>query len=116
VVRGEKCGSWAGIYGQQLSAPLAVCSQLQLVAVCSVMARYTLEQHVFLCDTQVKYRSAREYRREFRRKFRDEGVPSGRRIHKLANKIRSTGFLMHKKQKHTRRVLTEEKLGDRSQT
>jgi biotin operon repressor len=33
-------------------------------------------------------------------------------IHNLVNKLRSTGLLIDKRQKHKRRVLTEERLGD----
>jgi hypothetical protein len=47
-----------------------------------------------------------------RRKFHDERVPSRQTIHKLVNKLRSTGLLIDKKQKHKRRVHTEEKLDD----
>jgi transposase len=76
------------------------------------MVRYTLEQRVYLYDTYVKYGSARKCRRKFRRKFCDETVPSRQTIHNLVNKVRSTGLLIDKKQKHKRRVLTEEKLDD----
>jgi hypothetical protein len=72
------------------------------------MVRYTLEQRVFLYDTYVKYGCAGKCRR----KFRDERVPSTHTIHNLVNKLRTTGFLIDKKQKHNRRVLTEEKLDD----
>jgi hypothetical protein len=58
----------------------------------------------------MKYWSPIKCQRKFRSKFRDEGVPSGQTIHRLVNKIRSTGFLIDKKQKHKRRVLTGEKL------
>jgi transposase len=60
----------------------------------------------------VKYGSAGKCRRKFRRKFRDERVPSRQKIHNLANKLRTTGLLIEKKQKHRRRVLAEEKLDD----
>jgi transposase len=58
----------------------------------------------------VKYGSARNYRLKFRRKFRDERVPSRQTIHNLVNKIRTSGHVIDKKQKHKRRELTEEKL------
>jgi biotin operon repressor len=67
-----------------------------------------LKQHVFLYDTCVKYGSARKCQR----KFRDERVLSRQTIHNLVNKLRSLGLLIHKKQKHKRRVLTEDKLDD----
>jgi transposase len=70
------------------------------------MVRYTLEQRIFLYDAYVKYGSARKCRR----KFRDERVPSRQIIHNLVNKLRTTGLLVDKEQKHKRRVLTEEKL------
>jgi hypothetical protein len=73
------------------------------------MMQYTLEQRVFLYVIHVKYRSARNCRR----KFRDERVPSRQTIHNLVNKLSTTGLLIDKKQKHTRRVLTEEKLNDK---
>jgi transposase len=73
------------------------------------MMRYT---RVFLCDTHVKYGYSGKCRRKFRRKFRDERVPSRQTIHNLVNKLRTTGLLIDKKQKHKRRVLSEEKLND----
>jgi transposase len=76
------------------------------------MVQHTLEQRVFLYDAYVKCGSARKCRRKFRRKFRGETVPSRQTIHNLVNKLRSTGLLIDKKQKHKRRVLTEEKLDD----
>jgi transposase len=39
-------------------------------------------------------------------------VPSRQTILNLVSKLRSTGLLIDKKQKHNHRVLTEEKLGD----
>jgi gamma-glutamylcysteine synthetase len=76
------------------------------------MVQYTLEKRVFLYDTYVKYESTRKCRWKFRRKFGDERVPCKQTIHNLVNKLRSTGLLIDKKQKHKRRVLTEEKLDD----
>jgi hypothetical protein len=72
------------------------------------MVRYTSEQHVLLCDTCVKYGSARKCRR----KIRDERVRSRQTIHNLVNKLRSTGLVIVKKQKHKPPVFTEEKLDD----
>jgi transposase len=60
----------------------------------------------------MKYGSARNCRRKFRRKFHDERVFSKQTIHNLLNKLRTTGLLIYKKQKHERRVLTEVKLDD----
>jgi hypothetical protein len=54
----------------------------------------------------------RKYRRKFGRKFRDERVLNRQSIHNLANKLRSPGLWIDKKQKHKLRVSTEEKLGD----
>jgi transposase len=76
------------------------------------MVRYTLKQCEFLYDTYVKYGSARKCRRKFRRKFRNERVPSRQTIRNLVIKLRTTGLLIDKKQKHKRRVLTEEKLDE----
>jgi hypothetical protein len=72
------------------------------------MVRHTSEQRVFLYDTYVKYGSAGKCRRKFRRKFLDERVSSRQTIHNLVNKLRTTGLLTDKKQKHKRRVFTEE--------
>jgi transposase len=72
------------------------------------MVRNTLEQRVFLYDTHVKYGFARKRRR----KFCEERVPSRQTIHNLVNKLRKTELVIDKKQKHKRRVLTEEKLDD----
>jgi hypothetical protein len=71
------------------------------------MVRYTSEQHLFLYDSCVKYGSAGKCRRTFRCKFRDERVPSRQTIHNFVSKLRITGFLIDKKQKRKRRVLTE---------
>jgi hypothetical protein len=71
------------------------------------MVPYTLEQHVFLYDTYVKYGSARKCWRKFRRKYRDERAPSRPTVQNLANKLRSTGLLIDNKQKRKRRVLSE---------
>jgi hypothetical protein len=76
------------------------------------MVQYTLEQRVFLYDTYVKYGSAGKYRRKFRRKFRDKEFTAHKKIHNLVNKLRTTRLLIDKKQKHTHRVLTEEKVDD----
>jgi hypothetical protein len=76
------------------------------------MARYTLEQHVFMYDSYVKYGFIRKCERKFRREFHDEKVPSRQTIHNLVNKLRTTGLLIDKKQKYKRQVRTEEKLGD----
>jgi hypothetical protein len=71
-----------------------------------------MEQLVFLYDSYVKYGSARKCRRKFPCKFRDERVPNRKTIHNLVNELRTTGFLIDKKQKHKGQVLTEEKLDD----
>jgi hypothetical protein len=108
----EQCGSCVGICllfvnrGWHLSAPLAVCSQLKLVSSVFRHGAIYFSAHVFLYDTYVKYGSARKCRRKFRRKFHDKKVPSRQTISNLVNKLGSTGLL--KKQKHARRVLTEE--------
>jgi hypothetical protein len=74
--------------------------------------RYTLEQRVFLYESYVKYGSAEKCRRKFRRKFRDEGILSRETSHNLVNKLRTTRLLIDKKQKHKRRVFTEDTLDD----
>jgi hypothetical protein len=68
MFHGEHCGSCVGVClqfvsnKQQLSAPLAICSQLQLVSSVVLHGWYTLEQRVFLYDTYVKYGSPRKCR------------------------------------------------------
>jgi hypothetical protein len=61
------------------------------------LVRYTVEQRVFLCESYVKCDSARKCRRKFRRSFTRITVPSTTDIHKLINKVRSTGSLLDKK-------------------
>jgi transposase len=39
-------------------------------------------------------------------------VPSKQTIHNLVNKLKTTGLLIYKKQKHKRRALAKEKLDD----
>jgi hypothetical protein len=65
------------------------------------MVRYALEQRVFLYGTYVKYGPARMCWQKFRRKFRDERVASRRIIHNFVNKLRKTGLLIEKIQKHS---------------
>jgi transposase len=67
--------------------------------VCSVIVRYTLGQRVFLYTDLLK--SVGENL--------DVNFVT---VHNLANKLRSTGLLIDKKQKHKGRMLTEEKLDD----
>jgi transposase len=74
------------------------------------MVWYALEQRVYLYETYVKYGCGRKRRQKFRRKFRDETVPSRQTIYNLQNKLRTTGLLTDKKQKHKPRALTEQKL------
>jgi hypothetical protein len=68
------------------------------------MEWYTLEQHVFLYDMYVKYRSARKSSWKFQHKFSDERVPSGQKTHNLVNKRRTTGLLIDEKHKYKPRV------------
>jgi hypothetical protein len=63
----------------------------------------TLEQHVFLRDTYVKYGHARKCHQ----KFCDERVPSKQTIHNLMTKHKLTGLLTAKKQKYKCQVFTE---------
>jgi hypothetical protein len=65
-----------------------------------------------LYDTYVKYGSAGKRSRKFLLKFRDERVPSRQIIHNLVNKLRTTGHLLDKKQKHKRQMLTKDKSDD----
>jgi hypothetical protein len=59
----------------------------------------------------VKNESAGKCLRNLQRKFYHERVPSRQTIHSLVDKLRTTGLLIGKKQKHKRLVLTE-KLDD----
>jgi hypothetical protein len=65
MFHGEKCDSCMGVClwffssRQQLSPPLAICSQLQLVSIAVRHGAVSLEQRVVLHDTYVKYGSAR---------------------------------------------------------
>jgi hypothetical protein len=70
------------------------------------MIRDTLEERVFLYDSYVKYGSASKCGR----KFRDERVPSRQTIHNLVNKLRTSGHVIDKKQKHNASS-AEEKVG-----
>jgi biotin operon repressor len=99
------CQHWAAVIN-------SISRLLQLVSSVFIMVQYTLEQHVFLYDTYVKYRSARKGRWKFLPKFHDERVPSRQTIHNLVTKLRSAGLLIDKKQKHKCWVLPEEKLDD----
>jgi hypothetical protein len=72
------------------------------------MVQYTVE-HVSLYELYVKYGSTRKCRREFHCKFPGISVPSTTGIHKLINKVMSTGSLLDKKPAKNCRVLTEEK-------
>jgi hypothetical protein len=113
----EQCGScvrislWFFSSGRQLSAPLAVCSQLQLVS--SVLCQGAVNfRRVFLYDIYEKYGSARKCGLKFRRKFRHEKVPSRQTIHNLVSKLGSTGLSIDKKQKHKCQMLAEKRLHD----
>jgi hypothetical protein len=72
------------------------------------MVRCTLEQHVFLYVTHVKYGTARKCLQ----KCHDERVPSRQASHTLVHKLRTTRLLIDKKQKHKCQILTEDKLDD----
>jgi hypothetical protein len=87
MFHGKQFGSCVSVYDfvssrQQLSVPLTICCQLQLVR---VMVWYTSEQRVFLHDTYVKYGSAGKCGQ----KFRDQIVPSRQTIHTLVSKLRT---------------------------
>jgi hypothetical protein len=71
------------------------------------MVRYSVEQRVFLYDSHVEYGSAGKCRRKFDVNFVMKEFPVGKKIHNLVNKLRTTGFLIDKKQEHKLRVLTE---------
>jgi hypothetical protein len=83
--------------------------------VCSITVRYSLEKHVYVYATYVKYGSVGTCWRIFRNTACDERIPSRQTIHNLVNTFRSTGLPMEKKQKHKRQILTEEKLHDMEQ-
>jgi hypothetical protein len=99
--------------GRQFSAPLAICSHLQLVS--SVFRHGSVcfkTPYISVYDIYMEYGPARNCRRIFRSKFHAKKVPSRKIIHNLANKRTSAGLLTDKKTKHKRLVLTERKLDD----
>jgi hypothetical protein len=111
MLHSEQYGNlWFVSSRQQLSAPLAICSQLQLVR--SVVRHGA----VYFGATCISVRhpceigSARKCWQKFWHKFHDESVPSRQTIHNLVNTLRTMGLLIGKEQKHTCQVLTEEKL------
>jgi hypothetical protein len=109
MFHGEQCESCVGIClwivssGRQLSAPLTICFVLQIV---SSLFRYGV---VYYLATYVPVWHQREIRIPLKT-FGDEWVTSRRTIYSFVNKLKRP--LIGKKQKHERRVLTEEKLGD----
>jgi hypothetical protein len=96
---------WFASSGQQLSAPLTICSQLQLV---SSVVHHGVAHVRGTCITVWHLREIRfagKVRQKFWCKIHDERVPSRQTIHILVNKLRTMGLL--KKQKHKHTVLTE---------
>jgi hypothetical protein len=107
------CGSLCFVSSrQQLSAPLAICSQLQPVSSVVRHGAVHLRATCISVCHPCEYGPAGKCRQKFWRKFHDERVPSRRTVHNLVNKLRTTGLLIDKKQKHKRQVLTVEKLHD----
>jgi hypothetical protein len=90
---------------QQWSAPLAISSQLQLVS--SVVHHGAV---YFRAWHPVKYGSSWKCRRKFQHIFH-ERKSSQQTIHNLMTKLR-TGLSIDEKQKHWRRMPTEQKLDD----
>ncbi|XP_067011906.2 uncharacterized protein [Anabrus simplex] len=70
--------------------------------------RYSVSQRVFIYDSYVRTKSARTVRRLFQEKFPDVQVPGRTSIHRLVNKLRTTGSLLDKKRNKPRTVLTQE--------
>jgi hypothetical protein len=111
--------AWEFMICEQQAAVISSISHLFSVTVCEQCGMSwcsILYSNLYLCmnDIYVKYRFVRKRRWKIRCKFRDERVPSIQTIQNLVNtrKLRTTGLLIHKKQKPKRRVLTEEKLDD----
>jgi hypothetical protein len=75
----------------------------------SATVKYILEQRVFLCDTYVTYGAAGKWWK-FWHKFHNEWLTRSQINKNSMNILWSTWLLMDKKQKHKRRVFTEEKL------
>jgi hypothetical protein len=102
--------AWEFVY--DLSSPLAIWSQLQLVSSVVCHGAVYFREHIFMYDTYVKYRAARKCQQKFWRNIHDERVPSRQKVHNLVNKLRTAGLLINKKHKQRCWVLTEEKLDD----
>jgi hypothetical protein len=109
------CGSLFMICQQYAAVISCICHFVLRIyswwAVPYVMMQYTLQQCVLLYNTYAQYGYSRKCQQKFWYKFHDERVPSRQTIHNLVNKLRTTGLLLDKKQKHKCQVLTQ-KLDD----
>ena len=79
-------------------------------------SEFTLAHRIFMCDSYVQTESCREVTRLFRNRFPDIRAPHRDTAHKLVNRFRETGSVLHRKPQRTRHVLTEENLDEIGQT
>jgi hypothetical protein len=76
------------------------------------MAKYTLEQRIFLYDKYVKKKSYKSCKRSFRRRYPGVHIPASSTILGLEKKVRSTGSFLDQKCTRQNAVLTEEMLDE----
>jgi hypothetical protein len=74
------------------------------------MVKYTLEQQIFLCDSYVKKKFYKSWKRRFRHRYPGVRIPPSSTILRLVKKVRSTGSFLDKKYTRQNAVLTEETL------
>ena len=74
------------------------------------MPTYTLQQRIFMYDSNVITSSFRDVIRLFQANCPGVRVPSREAVRLLVNKFKETGSILDKKRNVKRRVLTEQKL------
>jgi transposase len=76
------------------------------------MVQYTLEQRIFLYDSDVKNKSYKSCKRRFHRRYPGVRIPASSTILRLVKKVRSTGSFLDKKYTRQNAVLTDETLDE----
>jgi hypothetical protein len=74
------------------------------------MAKYTLQQRIYLYDMYVRYKAYPKCQMKFKRKFSGTRIPSKPMIQKVVTKVRATGSVLDRRKRPKPRVLTKEKL------